>query len=87
MILTALLVGFEVRKELRAGTWAVILMVGGMCAGYFAIYLVTPYNLTWHLEKSISRLVVQLWPCAVLGGLSFGPAWPRFSGNPKKLNR
>ncbi len=86
MILTALLVGFEVRKELRAGTWAVILMVGGMCAGYFAIYLVTPYNLTWHLEKSISRLVVQLWPCAVLVYFS-SLAWPRFSGNPKKLNR
>jgi Dolichyl-phosphate-mannose-protein mannosyltransferase len=31
-------------------------------AGYFFIYLITPYDLSWHLRFSLGRLFVQLWP-------------------------
>lgn len=31
-------------------------------AGYFAIYLITPYDLYWHLRFSLNRLFLQLWP-------------------------
>ena len=34
-------------------------------AGYFVIYLITPYDLYWHLRFSLSRLFLQLWPAAV----------------------
>jgi hypothetical protein len=34
--------------------------------GYFAIYLITPYDLYWHLRFSLNRLFLQLWPSAVL---------------------
>jgi hypothetical protein len=30
--------------------------------GYFAVYLFSPYDLTWHLGTSIDRLFLQLWP-------------------------
>jgi hypothetical protein len=33
-----------------------------MMMGYFAVYLVTPYNLDWHIESSLQRLLLQLWP-------------------------
>ena len=36
-----------------------------MHAGYFVVYLTTPYDLQWHLDTSFSRLMVQLWPSLV----------------------
>ena len=34
-------------------------------AGYFAIYLITPYDLYWHLRFSLNRLFLQLWPSSI----------------------
>jgi small-conductance mechanosensitive channel len=34
-------------------------------AGYFAIYLITPRDLYWHLRFSLSRLFLQLWPSTI----------------------
>jgi hypothetical protein len=36
-----------------------------MLAGYFAVYLTTPLNLSFQLQTSLSRLLLQLWPSAV----------------------
>jgi len=45
----------------RASTLALALTL----AGYSAIYLITPYDLYWHLRFSLSRLFLQLWPSAI----------------------
>ena len=37
--------------------------------GYGALYVVTPYELSWHLTTSADRLFVQLWPSAVFAAL------------------
>jgi hypothetical protein len=42
---------------------AVVLL---MLAGYFVVYVVTTQSLEWHVNTSLSRLSVQLWPSAVL---------------------
>jgi hypothetical protein len=34
-------------------------------AGYFVIYLITPYEIYWHLSFSLDRLFLQLWPSAI----------------------
>jgi Dolichyl-phosphate-mannose-protein mannosyltransferase len=34
-------------------------------AGYFAIYLITPRDLYWHLRFALSRLFLQLWPGSI----------------------
>jgi hypothetical protein len=34
-------------------------------AGYFVIYLITPYDLYWHLRFSQARLFLQLWPSVI----------------------
>jgi hypothetical protein len=34
-------------------------------AGYFAIYLITPRDLYWHLRFSLSRLFLQFWPATL----------------------
>jgi len=35
-------------------------------AGYFCAYVITPLDLTWHLNTSLDRLYAQLWPSLVL---------------------
>ena len=34
-------------------------------AGYFAVYLITPYDIYWHLRFSLARLFLQIWPSAL----------------------
>lgn len=36
-----------------------------MLAGYFWIYVLTPANLSWHLETSLNRLLLQLLPLSI----------------------
>jgi hypothetical protein len=34
---------------------------------YAMVYLVTPYDLKWHVDTSLDRLIVQVFPSAVWG--------------------
>lgn len=47
------------------GTRACRLAVALTLAGYFFIYLITPYDLYWHLRFSLNRLFLQLWPAVI----------------------
>jgi hypothetical protein len=51
-------------------------------AGYFAIYVITPNELYWHLRFSLNRLFLQLWPSAVY--LFFSSVSFRFVRNVSK---
>jgi dolichyl-phosphate-mannose-protein mannosyltransferase len=33
--------------------------------GYFAVYVITPNDLYWHLRFSLNRLFLQVWPAAI----------------------
>jgi hypothetical protein len=50
-----------------------------MLCGYFAIYLITPFNLQWHLQTSLDRLLLQLWPMCVFVLLGL-PILPGLAG-------
>lgn len=52
--------------------------------GYFVIYLITPYEIYWHLRFSLDRLFLQLWPSTIfLFFLSVSrEAAPHESGTP-----
>ena len=44
-------------------------------AGYYFVYLTTPLDLKWHIETSMDRLFIQLWPSVLLiVGLMCKPA-------------
>lgn len=45
----------------RASAWS----LGLTLAGYFAIYVITPRELQWHLRTSLNRLFLQLWPSVI----------------------
>ena len=46
-------------------------LVGGVsvCAIYYAVYLLTPHDLNWHLFTSLTRLFLHVWPSLVLGAM------------------
>jgi hypothetical protein len=33
--------------------------------GYYCVFIITPYDLDWHLSSSLKRLYIQLWPSVV----------------------
>ncbi len=60
-IYSALVGGRHFRAEYRVP----IAILGGVLAGYVLVYLTTPHDLAWHLETSLERLLVHLWPAAL----------------------
>jgi hypothetical protein len=57
-----LLFRLPVRNELRGAYVAGITILLIQLLGDYAIYLITPYDLTWHLTYSIQRVVLQIFP-------------------------
>lgn len=42
-----------------------IILLSLMLCGFLAAYVITPYDLEWHIGSSIRRLIIQLWPAWV----------------------
>ena len=42
-----------------------VFTLGLTLAGYFAIYVITPRDIYWHLRFSLNRLFLQLWPSVI----------------------
>lgn len=53
-------------RRLNGREWLIAGAILLMLAGYYAIYLLTPMDLRWHLDYSLVRLLLQLWPAAIL---------------------
>lgn len=58
--------GGKRQDEIRWQVWFISTTLLLMLAGYYIIYLLTPYNLDWHITTSMHRLVFHLWPSAIL---------------------
>jgi Dolichyl-phosphate-mannose-protein mannosyltransferase len=71
----------------RASVRPSAIALGLTLAGYFFIYLITPYDIYWHLRFSLARLLVQLWPSAIfLFFLRLGPvSVPAAQGQARQL--
>lgn len=57
---------WRARSRLPAGARLLPVMLGSMLAGYYVVYLLSPQTLAWHLDTSLVRLLLQLWPLALL---------------------
>jgi hypothetical protein len=53
-------------RRLNAHEWIGAVIVALTLGGYYGIYLLTPWDLAWHLDFSLVRLLLQLWPAAIL---------------------
>jgi len=55
------------RRVFRSqGGFAGLLILGIVLAGYYAVYLITPIPLQVHLDSSLNRLLIHLWPSFLL---------------------
>ena len=45
-------------------------IAAAMLAGYFAIFLITPFDLAWQLQTSLYRLLAQVWPCVLIAAFA-----------------
>lgn len=52
-------------RRLNRAEGAVAVLIGLTLAGYYGVYLLTPWDLSWHLEYSLVRLLLQLWPATI----------------------
>ena len=59
------LAGVWVRREERSSVTASSLSLVLMLGGFFVVYLLTPFDLEWHLSTTLSRLLLQLWPSLI----------------------
>src|SRR5262249_53316366 len=57
-----IVVGHHAPSEPSAAKCASIWTLGLTLAGYFAIYVMTPNELHWHLRFSLNRLFLAIWP-------------------------
>jgi len=55
--------GWRSRLKQAAPAW---MTVAAILVGYFAVYILTPFDLAWHLRTALDRLFMQVWPTIVL---------------------
>jgi hypothetical protein len=60
-----LLLGANVEKKKVPAAGITVLLLGSMLVGYFLIYILSPHDLEWHLESSLNRLLLQVWPLSI----------------------
>lgn len=54
--------------------WTGIVLLHAMVGVYLVAFLLSPYDVEWHLTTAAARLLLQLWPAALfLAGLSAPP--------------
>lgn len=58
-------VGRKGEDRRNSAFWPIFSTLALTAAGYSVIYLITPYDLYWHLRFSLNRLFLQLWPSAI----------------------
>ena len=46
--------------------WTGVATLGIVLLGYYCVYVLTPMDLRWHLDSSLPRLMVHLWPSFLL---------------------
>lgn len=63
ILYTALMVRINAHRVSQAFPAIAVILI--MLTGYFGIYLITPHNLYLHLQSSLNRLLLHLWPTLV----------------------
>jgi 4-amino-4-deoxy-L-arabinose transferase-like glycosyltransferase len=59
-----------IAREQHTAYIAGITMLVIQALGYYAVYLITPYDLTWHLFYSAERVILQIFPLTLFLVLS-----------------
>jgi hypothetical protein len=65
IVLIVLLGGWRPTSRYRTAAGFGIVALGGLACSYYVAYLISPYDLEWHLSTSLHRILVHLWPIIV----------------------
>jgi len=66
MLFYFLLLGPSIQKNFLHATMVSLSLPILMMIGHFCVYMVSPYDLNWHLQTSLHRLLLQVWPLAIV---------------------
>lgn len=66
IVLLYMVIFWFVKQHQRQGLWMITSLLVLTLIGYFAIYLITPHPLEWHLKYSMDRLIFHLFPVYLL---------------------
>ena len=66
LVLLAFTLGFD--RERRRDTAFCGAIAAALLLCFFGVYMVTANDLTWILQTSLSRILVQVWPALLLAG-------------------
>ena len=58
--------GVSVAGSNRRTINTLVCILSIMMAGLFFVFILTPYDLSWHLTSALPRLLLQLWPSFLL---------------------
>ena len=58
--------GIDVKKKNIQILLTSFITLSLMTRSYFAMYIITPYELNWHLANTLNRLFLQLWPSTII---------------------
>jgi hypothetical protein len=70
------LAGLAAQRRLPPASRLILRALCWVALGELCVYLLTPYDVRWHVQTSIDRLYFQLWPCALLALFLAFPAPP-----------
>ncbi|MFQ5976400.1 MAG: glycosyltransferase family 39 protein [Candidatus Hydrothermarchaeales archaeon] len=59
------LLGTRFEENEKLGIAMSVASLGVVLTGYFLVYIISPYDLHWHLSTSLSRLLLQTWPSLI----------------------
>ncbi len=74
LVLFRVLLGRGVGSSHRTGPRFAALSLAAIVTCYALLYLATPYDLSWHLQTSAERLLLQLWPTFLLAFFLWAPS-------------
>jgi len=65
LLMYLLVTGIRRARKDRLAIYTASLTLLLVMSGYFMVYVLTPHDLAWHLNTSLDRLVMQIWPLAL----------------------
>jgi hypothetical protein len=77
--------GLDVKKN-RAAAHTALGTLAAMLAGYYVVYLISPFGVAWLVATSLDRVLLQLWPAVIFTAFLCArvpvEAWPEPGPSP-----
>jgi hypothetical protein len=61
-VIPVLLIGSVICRRTLSPDRTILLTLAIVWAGYYLVYVITPYDMDWHIRTSYGRLLVHLFP-------------------------